>query len=78
MGISLAQTPDGLQVTEVSPDSSAEKYGLRTGDIFYRIDKNRIGDITDFDATMGAMQPGDVIRVVVIRGERKKPLHIRI
>ena len=77
LGVSLSQMPDGLQVIEVSVNSPAEKYGMKPGDIVSSINENIIKDIADFDDVMSKIKPGKVIRVIIIRGESKRPLYIK-
>jgi len=77
LGVSLSPTPDGLQVTEVSVNSPAEIYGIKTGDIMSSINQNIVRDIADFDDAMGKIRPGSVMRVTIMRGESKRPLYIK-
>ena len=62
----------GLYVVEVTEFSSAEKAGLKAGDIIVKADGNRITTFDEFKAVKNGKEEGDEISLEVIRnGERK-------
>lgn len=60
----------GAYVGEVEGGSSAERAGLRQGDVIVSIDSNRIGGAADLEQVIAAIRAGTRLVVVFIRGER--------
>lgn len=67
LGVSLRNASD-LRVTSVSPGSTAEEAGLRTGDLLLEWNGSPVTDLT---ATLNAARVGDLVTLTVLRdGER--------
>lgn len=60
----------GVIITEVVPNSPAEKEGLRPGDLVKEINKTEIHNISDFNAIINKMKKDDKILLRVIRENR--------
>ena len=67
LGVTVEETPDGVKVTEVSPDSLAQSAGVAADDIVLRIGENRIHGIDDIRLALAAYHPGEAVKIVVIR-----------
>lgn len=63
------KAPDnsGVLVEEVVPKSAAAKAGFQAGDVIARVDGKRTGDIDDIRRAFRCSEPGDTLRVEVIR-----------
>jgi len=61
----------GVRITGVRPESSAEKAGLKGGDVIVEFDGKEITDLYAYTYALQERKPGDEVVVVVIRdGER--------
>ncbi len=60
------ESPQGVIVISVMPDSGAEKAGLQPNDIITSV--NDIPIVTAFDFTKIKLKPGDAVTVTLIRG----------
>ncbi len=67
LGVTLERTPDGLKVSEVSPDSLAQAAGVLAGDVLLRVGERRIHDFADVGQGLQAFTPGEEVVVAVIR-----------
>jgi putative serine protease PepD len=70
LGVSTAPTTggeDGALVQEVSPNSPAERAGLRAGDRVVRIDGQAVESYGELAAKIRAHKPGDKITLDVVR-----------
>ena len=65
-------------VNEVVDDSPAEKAGLEDGDVILEFNGKTIADDDDLVKAVRATSPGDNVKVVVLRGGKKKTLEVEI
>jgi serine protease Do len=61
--------PQGLYITEVLPESSAETAGLEPGDILISLDGTKITSINIFQSLIYSYTPGDTVEAVVFRNQ---------
>jgi serine protease Do len=67
-------TDTGVMVTNVLPNSEAEKSGIKQGDIIIRMDDVQINNVRDLIKVMNKQQVGDKVEVEVFRGNEKMVL----
>ena len=58
----------GLRLQGVTPDSPADKGGLRAGDVVVELDGKPVTDLYTYTEALYARAPGDTVAVVVLRG----------
>jgi serine protease Do len=58
----------GVVVTDVAPDSSGAKAGIRPGDAVLEINRQPVKDVESFQRIVASMKPGEVVPVYVQRG----------
>ncbi|HET9215788.1 MAG TPA: DegQ family serine endoprotease [Terriglobia bacterium] len=58
---------EGALISEVAPNSPAERAGLKSGDIVLRIDNDRVADSRGLQLMIGEMKPGRNVRLTVFR-----------
>lgn len=68
----------GLYVVEVTEFSSAEKAGLKAGDIIVKADGNRITTFDEFKAVKNGKEEGDEISLEVIRNGQSKTINVKL
>ena len=68
----------GLYVVEVTEFSSAEKAGLKAGDIIVKADGNRITTFDEFKAVKNGKEEGDEISLEVIRNGESKTINVTL
>lgn len=68
----------GLYVVEVTEFSSAEKAGLKVGDIIVKADGNRITTFDEFKAVKNGKEEGDEISLEVIRNGESKTINVKL
>ena len=68
----------GLYVVEVTEFSSAEKAGLKAGDIIVKADGNRITTFDEFKAVKNGKEEGDEISLEVIRNGESKSINVKL
>ncbi|MEZ4773987.1 MAG: PDZ domain-containing protein [Bacteroidia bacterium] len=79
MGISMTNDESGgVRISGVENNSSAEKAGLRRGDIIVMIEKERIGNDKQLSAIIRSYDPGDKIDVTYIRGGKKMKTTVKL
>lgn len=80
MGVipSYSDTEHGFVLDGVRPGSPAEIGGLKAGDIIIKVDAVDIKDIYDFMYSYWEKNPGDIVKVSVLRGGKKEPLTFNV
>jgi len=58
---------EGAVVTQVEPNSSGAKGGLKTGDVITQLDGKPVSDAGELQVVVGQKQPGTTIKLDVIR-----------
>jgi S1-C subfamily serine protease len=58
----------GVKFADVREGSPAAKAGLKAGDVMVEFDGKPIGNLYDFTYALRARQPGDIVKVKVLRG----------
>jgi hypothetical protein len=64
----MAETKGGVKFADVREGSPAGKAGLKAGDMLTEFDGKKIDNLYDFTYALRAKQPGDTVRVKVLRG----------
>ncbi|MBV8254960.1 MAG: PDZ domain-containing protein [Chitinophaga sp.] len=68
----------GVTVKTVSPNSPAEKAGIKTGDIILQVDNKKIEEPKDLYETIGTYNPGDKITLTYIRNKKESKTSITL
>jgi len=69
---------DGYAIQGVTPESPAEKAGLKAGDVITKIGTHKVGGLDDFDLALRNYQPGEQVDVVVQRGGKELTLPVTL
>lgn len=84
-GAYLGSVPDmgaadvkGMKLSGVRPGTAAEKGGLRAGDIIIKFGGKTINNIYDYTDALGSHKPGDVVEVIVQRGDGQVTLQVTL
>lgn len=70
--------PQGALVSQVLPDSPAEKAGIKTGDVILEFNGTPIGQATALPPLVGQVKAGKAVKMVVLREGRKQTLTVKI
>jgi membrane-associated protease RseP (regulator of RpoE activity) len=66
----LTPVIDGVYISGVTEGMPAEAAGLRAEDVFVSVENVAIGNLEELNASLETRNPGDVVHVVVARGEK--------
>jgi len=75
LGIRLGQGA-GLKISAVTPDSTAEKAGLKVDDAITAIDGNAVGNVQEFFTAIGTKKAGDKVKLTVKREKETKEIEL--
>ena len=59
----------GMRLSGVTPGSPADKAGVKAGDVVVQVGDKTVSDLYSYTDALNAHKPGDVVTVVVKRGE---------
>ncbi len=83
--ISLGIMPDmsasdikGVRAENVIPGRPADKAGMKKGDIIVEINGKPVKDLYEYMERLGELKKGDLVDVVVMRGEEKITLKVQL
>lgn len=68
----------GVLVKKVFKDSPAEKAGIKAGDVIYKINQKEIHDVQDLVRTINYYDPGDQVKVFLIRKGKQKEITVKL
>jgi S1-C subfamily serine protease len=68
----------GMRLMGVRPDSPADKGGLKTGDVIVEFGGTPVKDLYSYTDALYAHQPGDVVKVVVMRDGKRVELSVTL
>lgn len=69
-------SPEGVYIREVAKGSSADKAGLKEGDVIVSIDGTAVGSGSAVQVKVNSYHPGDKASVKVIRDGKEKELEV--
>ncbi|GAA3577495.1 trypsin-like peptidase domain-containing protein [Snuella lapsa] len=69
---------EGVYVSEVTPNSGADKAGIKSGDIIKKLDNLEISKFEDLSGYIKTKRPNDVVKVEVLRGNQTKSVPVTI
>ncbi|WP_157542426.1 Do family serine endopeptidase [Mucilaginibacter aquatilis] len=72
------KTTNGLYVNELVDGGAAEAAGLQKGDIITKVEGNTVYESSDLQERVGRLQPGDKIRITVLRAGAEKNFTITL
>jgi len=72
------ERPYGALVTQVEPDSAAEKAGLKQGDVLLSIDGETVADSAALAADIAGRAPGTEVELEVWRNGKKRQIEARL
>jgi S1-C subfamily serine protease len=68
----------GLKLQGITPDSPADKAGLRAGDVVVAMDDAPVTDLYTYTDALYARKPGDVLKVTVLRGAERVTVSVTL
>ncbi len=93
LGVRMAQSPRGIAVTEVLPETPAQKAGLRAasgttlvdgqeqptgGDIILEFDGEKVDSAVALQSAVDARRPGDKVTITVLRDGKRRTIEVTL
>jgi membrane-associated protease RseP (regulator of RpoE activity) len=72
------QSKDGAFVNDVIDDSPADDAGLRSGDVIYELDGNKIQNSDELTSTLRKYEPGDEVELKALRNGKEKTFAVEL
>ena len=68
----------GAEVTSVQPGTPAERAGIRVGDVIVGLDGQPIRDATELQTALARRQPGERVRLTLVRDRRRMDISVEL
>ncbi len=76
IGVLCEEKSEQARITGIVPASPAERAGIQPGDLVTRFGEQRVSTFDDLQKYVGQHQPGDEVKLVVVRGEERLELTV--
>jgi len=76
--LNLKNTKNGFYVKEITPNSGAEKAGIKTGDIITKINNKDIKTFVDIKSVLNTKRPNDLVDILFIRDNEPQETKIAL
>ncbi len=67
IGVNLSETPDGITVVTVQPDTPASEAGLEEGDIITKVNDSAVSTAEQLSSVLQSLAPGTKVSITVSR-----------
>jgi len=78
LGVALVESPHGLRIDAVLPQSPAARALLPVGALLRRLDGEPVANLADFDARLARRVAGDRIRLRLLLGNREVDFAVEV
>jgi serine protease Do len=78
LGVMTETGESGLNVTDVSKSSPAEKAGLQVGDVILKVDDEKMEDSEGLQKLIRSKRPGEEVRIQIKRGGKKQRINVML
>jgi Do/DeqQ family serine protease len=68
----------GALVSQVMPESAAERAGVKVGDVIRSVDGKSVSNANELRNTIGLKRSGDTVELEIIRDKRKRTIKARL
>ena len=72
------KSASGALVAQVTKDSPAEDAGIKQGDVILEVNGDAVDDSRDLTRRIGAMAPGEKVKLTLFSGGKKKTAHVTL
>jgi serine protease Do len=69
---------EGALITEVLAGTTAEKAGVRAGDVIIAVDGDQVSDVCDVAESIGEKDVDDVVKLTIIRDKKQMELSVTV
>ncbi len=78
IGVNLSETPEGITVSTVQPDTPASAAGIQEGDIITKVNDTTVSTAEQLSAVLRALAPGTKVSITVSRGGTDKVIELTL
>jgi Do/DeqQ family serine protease len=76
--LGLARTTKGVIVTDIAPDSAADKAGLKTSDVILGVNGHTVSTLAELRLMIAQMAPGSVAKLRVMRDGKETGIDVTL
>ena len=78
IGVNLSETPDGISVSAVQPQTPADAAGMQEGDIIRKVNDTTVSTAEQLSGVLRALAPGTKVTITVDRSGTEKVFELTL
>lgn len=78
LGVTTQKVTEGAEVQSITPESAAEKAGLKENDIITKVDDKKIESPDDLSEAIKSHKPGDKVTITYLREGKDKKVTVEL
>ena len=78
LGVTTQKVTEGAEVQSITPESAAEKAGLKENDIITKVNDKKIEGPDDLSEAIEAQKPGDKVTIAYLREGKEKKADVEL
>ncbi len=78
LGVAVADADPGARITQIFPNSGAEKAGLQQGDVIVGVADRDVSDRKTLTNALGRFRPGDILHLRIVRQGQEMIVQARL
>ena len=78
LGVGIASSSNGVQITQVRASTPASKAGLKTGDVIVRLNGKKVTNASELSQSIDSHRPGDTVTLTYTRNGSTHTVSVKL
>ena len=78
LGVGIASSSTGVQITQVRASTPASKAGLKTGDVIVRLNGKKVTNASELSQSIDSHRPGNTVTLTYTRNGSTHTVSVKL